>query len=59
MIENLEEKMLKNLFCKWTLIDEEMNVYDTDCRNPHILLEGNPKDNNYKYCPYCGREILS
>ena len=22
-------------FCKWTLCDEEANVYDTTCRNPH------------------------
>ena len=44
-------------FCKWELIDEESNVYDTSCRNPHILLEGTPKDNNYNFCPHCGREI--
>lgn len=46
-----------NGFCKWRLIDEEANVYDTTCRNPHILLEGSPADNNYEFCPYCGKEI--
>ena len=43
--------------CEWRLCDEESNVYDTSCRNPHILIEGTPKENNYEYCPYCGKKI--
>lgn len=43
--------------CEWVLIDYEANVYDTTCRNPHILLEGSPIDNNYEFCPYCGKKI--
>ena len=43
--------------CEWMLCDEESNVYDTSCRNPHILIEGTPKENNYEYCPYCGKKI--
>lgn len=43
--------------CEWRLIDYEANVYDTTCRNPHILLEGSPTDNSYEFCPYCGKEI--
>ena len=43
--------------CVWRLCDEEANVYDTSCRNPHILIEGTPKENNYEYCPYCGKKI--
>ena len=43
--------------CDWRLCDEEANVYDTSCRNPHILIEGTPKENNYEYCPYCGKKI--
>ena len=46
-----------NDFCEWRLCDEEANVYDTTCRNPHILIEGSPTDNNYEYCPYCGKKI--
>lgn len=46
-----------NDFCEWRLCDEEANVYDTTCMNPHILLEGSPSDNNYKFCPYCGKKI--
>ena len=43
--------------CEWRLCDEEANVYDTSCRNPHILIEGTPKENDYEYCPYCGKKI--
>lgn len=43
--------------CEWRLCDEEANVYDTSCRNPHILIEGTPRENNYEFCPYCGKNI--
>ena len=43
--------------CEWRLCDEESNVYDTSCRNPHILIEGTPRENNYEFCPYCGKKI--
>ena len=43
--------------CEWWLCDEEANVYDTSCRNPHILIEGTPQENNYEFCPYCGKKI--
>ena len=43
--------------CEWRLCNEEANVYDTSCRNLHILIEGTPKENNYEYCPYCGKKI--
>ena len=43
--------------CEWRLCDEEANVYDTSCRNTHILIESTPKENNYEYCPYCGKKI--
>lgn len=46
-----------NNVCKWRLCDEELNVYDIRCRNPHILFKGTPKENNYKFCPYCGKKI--
>ena len=45
--------------CEWRLCDEEANVYDTSCRNPHILVEGTPKENNYEYCPYCGKKNIT
>ena len=56
-IEIVKQGSVSDDACEWRLCDEEANVYDTSCRNPHILIEGTPKENNYKYCPYCGKKI--
>lgn len=48
------------IFCKW----EEENGYDSDgtyetqCDNMFTILEGNPKNNGFKYCPYCSGIIV-
>ena len=56
-IEIVKQGVVTDYVCEWRLCDEEANVYDTSCRNPHILIEGTPKENNYEYCPYCGKKI--
>ena len=56
-IEIVKQGGVSDDVCEWRLCDEEANVYDTSCRNPHILIEGTPIDNNYEYCPYCGKKI--
>ena len=57
LIEIVKQGGVADDVCEWRLCDEEANVYDTSCRNPHILIEGTPKENNYEYCPYCGKNI--
>ena len=56
-IETVKQGGVADDVCKWKLCDEEASVYDTSCGNPHILIEGTPKENNYEYCPYCGKKI--
>ena len=56
-IEIVNQGGVSDDVCEWRLCDEEANVYDTSCRNPHILIQGTPKENNYEYCPYCGKKI--
>jgi hypothetical protein len=47
--------------CKWTpwttICGEENNVWNTSCDNDFVLNDGTLKENNFKFCPYCGREI--
>ena len=57
VIEIVKQGGVSDDVCEWRLCDEEANVYDTSCRNPHILIDGAPEENNYKYCPYCGKKI--
>lgn len=45
------------LECKWKLEDEEVNLYVTGCKEYHLLCEGTPEENKYRYCPYCGKKI--
>ena len=56
-IEIVKQGGVREDVCEWRLCDEESNVYDTSCRNPHILIEGTPRENNYEFCPYCGKKI--
>ena len=56
-VEIVKQGGVSDDVCEWRLCDEEANVYDTSCRNPHILIEGTPEENNYKFCPYCGKKI--
>ena len=39
---------------KWEAFEE---CYSTDCNNSFII-DGRPQENNFKYCPFCGREIV-
>ena len=57
-IEIVKQGGVSDYVCEWWLCDEEANVYDTSCRNPHILIEGTPQENHYEFCPYCGKKIL-
>ena len=42
--------------CKWKY-DENYNMYETDCENAFIFLEGRKSDNGFLFCPYCGKKI--
>lgn len=46
--------------CVWTLILEEFfgGYYETDCGNSFYFETGNVVDNEFHFCPYCGRRIL-
>lgn len=44
--------------CHWMFHGEGFNFYKTGCGKGCITMDGSIKDKKYKYCPYCGREIL-
>lgn len=45
--------------CVWKLDDVgwDDTFWETSCEEVAILLGGSPNDNNFKYCPFCGRQI--
>ena len=42
-------------YCVWT---NQVDYWETECDNAQIFTSGNIEDNEYKYCPYCGKQIL-
>ena len=46
-----------NDVCEWKQHEREIDVYFTECGQAHIFVDGNPEENNYEYCPYCGKKI--
>lgn len=43
--------------CIWTL-DEWHDCWDTACGQCFCMTEGPPHENEYKYCPACGGELI-
>ena len=70
MTENNYDK-LKDAICELVNIAEDatsrevfeildnagVDVYFTECGQAHIFVDGKPEENNYEYCPYCGKKI--
>jgi len=44
--------------CTYTLIDEDLNAYEcSNCKGAWCMGGGSVKENEYNYCPKCGRKI--
>lgn len=43
--------------CEWTH-DDYHDKWDTVCGNAHCFIDGTPYQNNYRWCPYCGRKLI-
>ena len=43
--------------CGWDLDPE--GFYETDCGHAFRFDDGGPKDNDFTFCPYCGRSLRS
>ena len=47
-------------YCLWVPFDtfDGDEAWSTDCGNDHQFMNDGPKENNYRYCPYCGHQIV-
>jgi len=44
--------------CTYSLYEEDGGVWEcSGCANLLVLTDGNPKDNDFEYCPFCGKKI--
>lgn len=40
--------------CRWALIDDDCNSWETSCGDVFHITNGDPADNGMRFCPYCG-----
>lgn len=45
-------------FCEWHLDDDEMDLWESACGEAWCFMEGDPKLNGMKFCPYCGKTLV-
>lgn len=49
-------KNMKN-YCIWSQEEEGCFDFVTSCNQDFQFYEGTPKENEFKFCPFCGKEI--
>lgn len=42
--------------CEWKYNDTEY-YWESSCEHLHIFMYDGPKENEYGFCPYCGKKI--
>jgi uncharacterized protein YbaR (Trm112 family) len=42
--------------CEWH--EDEESIYQTQCRRWFQFTEGDPQDNDFVYCPFCGQPLV-
>jgi len=44
--------------CLWSRADDDTDLWETSCDQAFCLTNGTPKANDFKFCCYCGKEII-
>ena len=55
-IEIVKQGGVSDDVCEWKYNDTEY-YFESSCDHLHIFMSDGPKENEYKYCPYCGKKI--
>lgn len=54
-------KKKENKHCTWSQAGDKYDPYDywsTSCGHEFTLTEGTPKDNEMKFCCFCGKKLV-
>lgn len=43
--------------CAWREYAD--GVWNTNCGEAFVFIDGTPRDNGFRYCPYCGRMLAN
>ena len=55
-IEIVKQSVISDDVCKWKYNDTEY-YWESSCDHLHIFMSDGPKENEYDFCPYCGKKI--
>jgi hypothetical protein len=42
--------------CTW--IENVDGIWETECHMAFEFIDGRPSENNYAYCPFCGKQLV-
>ena len=55
-VEGKREICVSDDVCEWKYNDSEY-YFESSCEHLHIFMSDGPKENEYRFCPYCGKKI--
>ena len=55
-IEIVKNGDVSDNVCEWKYNDSEY-YFESSCKHLHIFMSDGPKENEYRFCPYCGKKI--
>ena len=55
-IEIVKQGGVSDDVCEWKYKDTEY-YWESSCEHLHIFMADGPKENEYDFCPYCGKKI--
>ena len=55
-VEGKREIGVSDDVCEWEYNDSEY-YFESSCEHLHIFMSDGPKENEYEFCPYCGKKI--
>ena len=55
-IEIVKQGSISDDVCEWKYNDTEY-YWESSCDHLHIFMSDGPKENEYDFCPYCGKKI--
>ena len=55
-IEIVKQGSVDDDVCEWKYNDSEY-YFESSCKHLHIFMSDGPKENEYGFCPYCGKKI--
>ena len=55
-VEGKREIGVSDNVCEWKYNDSEY-YFESSCEHPQIFMSDGPKENEYEFCPYCGKKI--